>query len=643
MWLAHRVRFFESRRLAGSLIILPLAILTGCIEGQGVVRVTAVKLNGVTAVKQGQVKAALVTMPSSKLPWGTKRYFLRQQFEADLKRIVAFYKDRGYPDAKVTSFDVKMNDKQDAVAVTINVSEGEPIIVERLDYQGFEALPARHLTDLQARMPLKVNKPLDRALAQASRESALDELKDHGYPYASVRLTDADGSTPRARVVTLSATPGTLARYGDIEITGNNSVSDQVVRRQLTITPGRQFRLSQLEGSQRRLYSLETFQFVNIEPDIKENEQPAIIPIKTVLTEGKHRKVNFGVGYGSEERARVSLDWRHVNFFGGARTMQVQAQYSSLSQGVRANFRQPTFFSPRVNLLLTGQAWHQDEPAYVLTTNGGKATVERRFARNAPQSQRGTDMSLSLTYIGEYEDYRVTDEALHDPGAVKLLISLGLDPINGTAQGLLSSLAVDLHRSTAQSTVNAKSGYLFSGHVEQAGKGLGGDYEFTEVVLEGRYYVPISDRAVIALKVRGGSIGQIGSQENLLVPFFRRYFLGGATSLRGWGRYEVSPLVDGIMVGGHSMLESSAEVRVPVWGNFSAVVFADAGNVWNDAWSLQVHDLRYDVGPGVRYLTPIGPFRADLGYQLNPIPGLLIDGKPETRHFRFHFSIGQAF
>ena len=97
------------------------------------------------------------------------------------------------------------------------------------------------------------------------------------------------------------------------------------------------------------------------------------------------------------------------------------------------------------------------------------------------------------------------------------------------------------------------------------------------------------------------------------------------------------------MVGGHTMFESSAELRAPVWGNLSAVLFADAGNVWQSAWNFGLNDLRYDVGPGLRYLTPIGPIRADLGFQLNPIPGLLIDGKPETRHYRFHFSIGQAF
>jgi outer membrane translocation and assembly module TamA len=99
----------------------------------------------------------------------------------------------------------------------------------------------------------------------------------------------------------------------------------------------------------------------------------------------------------------------------------------------------------------------------------------------------------------------------------------------------------------------------------------------------------------------------------------------------------------GLPIGGRSMLELSSELRVPVWGKLSAVAFVDAGNVWDDAWQHDISDLRYAVGPGLRYLTPIGPVRVDVGYQLTPIEGLLVEGEPEPRRWRIHFSIGQAF
>src|SRR5262249_8216411 len=341
-------------------------------------------------------------------------------------------------------------------------------------------------------------------------------------------------------------------------------------------------------------------------------------------TEGKHRKVNFGAGYGSGEKGRVSVDWRHVNFLGGARALQLQSQYSALNKGVRLKFKQPYFFGPPATALVPRQAWHTDEPASVLNTNGGRATVEHTFARTGQMSRQATNTSVSLTYVGEFQSYRVSEEALHDPSFLKTLISIGLDPLNGEARGLLSSIAFEAHHSTADSTIDAKQGYTLNGHVEKAGTFLGGDFDFTEAIVEGRYYVPIARRALVAVKARGGSIGKIGGS-NLTVPVYRRYFLGGATSLRGWGRFEVSPLFDGIPVGGHSMFESSVELRAPVWGSLSVVLFADAGNVWNNAWDLKLGDLKYDAGPGLRYLTPIGPIRVDVGFQLNRIPGLLID------------------
>ena len=128
------------------------------------------------------------------------------------------------------------------------------------------------------------------------------------------------------------------------------------------------------------------------------------------------------------------------------------------------------------------------------------------------------------------------------------------------------------------------------------------------------------------------------------MPFYKRYFLGGATNLRGWGRFEVSPLSgSACRSAATSFTEFSAELRVPIWRKLGGVLFLDGGNVWTNPWDFNLNDLRYDVGPGLRYNTPIGPIRADLGYQLNPIPGLLVNGEPEPRRFRFHFSIGQAF
>ena len=147
----------------------------------------------------------------------------------------------------------------------------------------------------------------------------------------------------------------------------------------------------------------------------------------------------------------------------------------------------------------------------------------------------------------------------------------------------------------------------------------------------------------LASRVQMGNIRPYGDAESN-VPFSKRYFLGGSTSIRGWGRYEVSPLTtSGQPFGGDSMFQWSEEVRAAFTQKLGVVAFLDAGNVWEKSWDVNLRDLRYAIGPGLRYQTPVGPIRLDFGWQLNPIPGLVVNGDTTPRRWRLHFSIGQAY
>jgi outer membrane protein insertion porin family len=666
---ASRMTAFRRSRFALALLLM---LAAGCKEEGSGVEVKSLKLIGHKSISDGDVRSVLATVVSSKLPWGQKEYFDREQFEADLKRIIAFYQDRGFPDAKIRSFDAKLSADQKSVDLRIEIVEGEPMRVERVDFVGFDPVPQQHLRTLENRIPLKVGAPLDRALVQASREAAVDELKDHGYPFPKVSVEEMAGASERQRIVKYTADPGRLAYFGPVTINGTASVNERIVRRQLTFRRGQLFEQSKLRESQRRLYSMELFNFVNVEasnpvqadgtvlarsrqltgqaagPD--QNRDADQIDTRVTVTEGKHRKVNFGFGYGSEEKGRAEIDWRHVNFFGGARTAGVVVRSLALDRGVRLNLKQPYFFGPHYSFSVSGQSWFSDEPTYKLTTTGGRATISREFVRSrTPLTSNRQTTSLSLTYANEWEEYTITNAALEDPTFRDDLIALGLDPRCGTGPrcgigaGQLSALMIDGGRNTTDSVLDAKKGYFASAHLELAGGPLGGDWNYREFLTEGRYYQSIRNRAVAAIRVRAGTINSSGL-EAIEIPFFKRYFLGGATTLRGWGRYEVSPLSGaGLPIGGFSMLNFSTELRVPIVGKLNGVVFMDGGNVWSDPWEFNLNDMRYDVGPGLRYDTPVGPFRIDFGFQLNPIDGLIVNGAPQTRAMRVHFSIGQAF
>jgi outer membrane protein assembly complex protein YaeT len=616
------------------LLLAGLSLAVGGCKEEGTVTVRSVTFKGVTAVDESQLRSALATRQSSRLPWGRKFLFDRSRLDADLQRIVAFYADRGYPDARVAGVDANLNDEKDEVRVTVTVAEGEPVLVTSVEFVGFEVIPPGHLDELRKRLPLKVGSPRDRREVVASRELAINELRDHGYPYGKASVNESGSG--KAVALTFMADPGPLAHFGPVEIVGNKTVSERVIRRQLTIKPGDLYRRSVIQDTQGRLYAMALFQFVNIEtldPERLETD----VRTRVTVAEGKHQRFNLGVGYGTEEKARVDGDYHHVNFLGGARSAGFRARWSSLDRGIRVDFTQPYMFTPHFSFGAEGQQWYTFTPAYQSTVTGGKLTLTHRSSRQT---------SWSASIVNERDSSAIADAVIADPQLyLKLradLIALGLDPTTNRQEGTLNAFAFDLQRSTADSLLNASRGYQLSLHAESAGKLIPGTFSYNAITADGRHYVPVGKRFVVADRVQFGNIDPAGGDPRL-VPFAKKYFLGGASNIRGWGRYEVSPLVEGLPIGGNSLLAASSELRASLRGALGGVAFVDAGNVWASAGAIDVKDLRYALGVGLRYRTAIGPVRFDFGYQLNPIDGLIVNGTLQQRRWRIHFSIGQAF
>ena len=620
--------------------VLLMATTAAACRETGDVQVTSIKLQGANAVKPEELKAVLATQESGFLPFSRKRFFDRAEFDRDVKRIEAYYADRGYPNAKVVGVDVELNDAKDKAAITVNINEGEPTLIENVVFDGFGAIPADHLDRLRGRLPIGANKPRDQRLILASHDMAVAELRDHGFPYGTIRTVERPGSAPMRVELTLAADTGPAAVFGPVSIEGDVSVQEDVVRRELAFKEGDVYQLSRITETQRRLYSLELFQFVNVAPRLPEDRAPQV-PIIITVAEGKHRRLQLAAGYGSEEKARGRISWRHVNFGGGARTGEVEAKASSLEQGLRGSFIEPFLFQRGLSLRVSGSTWWANEPVYEYRSSGGRIGLTKDFSRASVGGERGVRNTISATLIQEYEDYTITPTVLADPTFRDELIALGLDPETGRGTGTVAAVEIDFERNTAGQPLAPRQGYSVSGHVEKAGRVLRGSFAYTELLGEVRGYVPLGSRLVWANRVRSGTLA---GPSTALIPFFKRYFVGGSSSVRGWGRYQVSPLTEtGAPIGGRTMMEVSTEARFGIRGKLGGVLFVDGGNVWEGPWEVQLNKLRWAVGPGIRYDTPIGPVRFDLGVQVNPIDGLVLEGNPEKRKWRVHFSIGQAF
>ena len=620
-------------------IALIAAAAASCRE-TGDVQVTSIKFTGANTVPAGELKAILATRESGFLPWSRKRFFDRPEFDRDVRRIEAFYADRGYPRAKVVGVDVDLNDAKDKVAITVEIDEGEPTIVEAVVFDGFDGVPAEHLDRLKARLPIAAGKPRDQRFILASHDMSVAELRDHGFPYGSVRMVERPGSTDTRVQLTVAADTGPQAVFGAITIEGDVSVDEDVIRRELAFREGELYQLSRITETQRRIYSLELFQFVNVAPRLPE-DRPLQVPVVVTVAEGKHRRLQLAGGYGSEEKARGRINWRHVNFGGGARTGELEAKASSLEQGLRGSYLEPYLFQRGLTLRLSGSTWWADEPVYEYRSSGGRIAITKDFSRAPVGGERGVRNTISATFIQEYEDYTINQTVLADATFRDELIALGLDPETGRGAGTVTALELDFTRSTSAQPLDPRQGYVINAHMEKAGQILRGSFDYTELSGEVRGYIPLGSRFVWANRARSGTLA---GSSSALIPFYKRYFVGGSSSVRGWGRYQVSPLTPaGQPIGGRTMMEVSTEARFGIRGKLGGVLFVDGGNVWAGPWEVRASELRWAVGPGIRYDTPIGPMRVDLGLQLNPIEGLVIDGREAKRKWRVHFSIGQAF
>ena len=401
-----------------------------------------------------------------------------------------------------------------------------------------------------------------------------------------------------------------------------------MIRRELAYLPGQRFRAFAMRETQRRLSGW-------VCSSRSSSRSPA--PIKrprfqpALVKEADLNQISYSFGYGTEEQLNAEAQWRRLNVLGGGRTATVRGRWSSIDRGGEAGFVQPFFLAPRLSLQVTGHAWQIDEPSYEAWFAGGGASVS--YARGAHDR-------WAAGYVQEFERSRLSDGLLGSATSPLERDGLGMDSSDGTQSGLLAQVAVDYSRDTTVDLLSPRRGYRASVRIEKAGGWLPGAFAYYNVVTTGRYYRGLR-RVTVAGRVQAGFIT---AQHDSPLPFAKRYFLGGADTLRGWGRLEVSPLSQtGAPIGGASMLLVNAEVRVPIVPRVMAVLFTDAGNVWDDPWEIRPGDLRGDLGGGVRIESPFGPLRLDMGYQLTPIAGLHVDGDPQNRRWRLHFSAGQAF
>ena len=490
-----------------------------------------------------------------------------------------------------------------------------PITIEEVRLEGFDVLPPDVREELGEDLPLRAGVTLTDELQKTAGERAVEVLQNHGRPYAQVSIAREPIDAARARV-TMRAEPGPLGFFGSVDIAGNRRVNDRIIRRRLAYTPGDLFRRSAIEQTQQRIGALGLFKSVEIRARDIDN-QPSTVPTLITVEEQTPWQWNLGLGYAAGERLGVDARISHLNVFGSAGRVDVQGRVSRIERTGEVSFTQADTWHPSLSLAMLARYQEIDQSSFFALSRGSQAAASWQWTR---------ELSSTVSYAVAREDSDV------EPS---------LAPLLGLQDGLLNAWSLDVDYRRLTQAASPSRTYLV--HIEQAGGWLPGTFNYFSAGVETRHYRrAFDDRVVLAGRFRLGSIDPMGDETE--IPLLKRFFLGGSNEMRGWGIYELSPLsASGEPVGGMSVLTATGEVRFPIFSRLRGAIFVEGGNVWQDPWTMRLRDLRYDAGPGLRFDTPFGLVRFDFGYQLRPLNGLRIDGRPQSSRWRFNFGIGEAF
>lgn len=553
-----------------------------------------------------QIRKVMKTRTS----WLWRKVFRKEEFEADLERIVELYRDNGYLDARVVRHAVELAPNKKHLYVTIEIEEGRQYRVGSITLEGNTILSDEALA---RELYMRSGEPY----SPAGQERNLDALYNAYARLGRIRTAVACDPLvdPQAGTVSLvyRITEGDEYRLGRIDISGNTTTRDKVIRREFGLEPGDVFDLERVRRGVERLNYLQYFEWVRTSIETRDHQADLGVEVE----ETKTGQFLFGVGYSSLEKVvgffqieQRNFDWRNwPRFVGGGQDLSLLVAVGGKSSDFEISFTEP-WFRDTPNSLgfdLYHRTW--DYSKYDEKRVGGRI----RFRH--PMSEF-TKLALS---------YRLEEVTISD---LEEDVSRRIAEEEGTFQ--TSSITVGLVRDTTDSAIMPTMGTTSEISLELAGGLLGGDRDFYKIGAKGAWYREIMDDWVFSLSGSVDYAQEYGDSDD--VPIFERFFAGGTYTVRGYPFRDIGPKdEEGDPIGGKFRFLSTAEVTFPISGEvLRGAIFTDAGNVWEDAGDVD-GDLALGSGVGLRMKTPLGPVRLDWAYGFDRKSG------------RLHFSMGRLF
>ena len=627
-------------------------------------RVGAVRTAGNSALGQSDLN------PLLKLPQGDP--YLDARVAAVGAAIVELYRVSGFsratvrPVVEVLPAESRAGVSYRPVNIRFDIVEGPRTVVGTVSVTGNAGVADARL---RALLSLTPGRPFYRPLLAADRD-ALDRLyRNEGYLGAVVMFETAprDGDQLLDLAWVIREGPRTLVDH--ILISGNVNTSSSLIRRELTLKPGEPLGAEAMLESQRRLSALGLFRRVRIVelPRSGSPNRDVLVEVEeapsTSVTEGGGIEVGRRpranpAGGPAEERIEVApsgfFDITRRNLWGKNRSISFFTRvalrprdppadnpdptdtggYGINEYRVLGTYREPRAFGTAGDAQLTGFIEQGVRASFNFNRKGVRAEYARLIRPTITATGRYT-----FDYTKRFDEQIAPEDQL---------------PIDRLfPQVRLSTFFAAILRDSRDDVLDPQRGTVLGIDGSLAARRLGSEVGFVKSFMQGYVYRRLPGRGyVLAAGARlGMAVGFARADASELVdeiardlPASERFFAGGDTTVRGFAldRLGTTETLDqnGFPQGGNGLIVLNAEVRTPHWKGLGLVGFVDSGNVFQRAGDVSLGELRAATGFGIRYRSPIGPLRVDLGFKIHP---LLLESGGREKGYVVHISLGQAF
>jgi outer membrane protein assembly complex protein YaeT len=595
------------------------------------------KLQGiVTTSPSGGIKGLLASI--LRRPQGVTH----EQLAADRTTLESYYRLEGFQSATVGTPGVSLNAASGHMTIDFPITEGPRTMVASVGVEGNEQVATKDL-------PKLILKPGDALNPTIERDDviALQAFySDRGNAEVQVHVREEVSADKTSARVVYTIAEGPKIRLGDVVVRGNTYTNNNVILRTAELQKGEPFSYTAILEAQQRLYRLGIFQRVDIQPAQASTVAERNVSIS--VAEGKDLTVAGSLGGTAPITADtganrvsplVSASIAHRNLFGTGRYLGLELIYARPNRkDAFLTYREP--FIGRFNLPIQVTAFQNDD-----------------FRRNTHLRQRGGFIEASRIYGNQTRwslryEYRIARCIIEQPGDLcalaknVLLPGLDRDATNVSISSVTPAFVWDKR----DDSLNPHRGFFTTASVEYAFPLIAANARFLKEFTQTSWYLPVSERSTFAVSGRVGLIQDLGlgtaidPDSGLMiptsgVPLSERFTAGGDTSNRAYAldllgtacptkasidagcKPTLIEILDPTRgpsmapIGGRALFVVNAEYRFPIAGSFGGQLFADAGNTFSDT-TIRFGELKYGVGTGLRYISPVGPIRFDFGYKL---------------------------